>query len=124
MGQILGVVASDTTASQPFTFKPSWSDGSVIIEGWGWLGGSGRGRVKIGILNQITYHVSYRNDGLKFFKGKKNAQDLIYWLEKFQQIVDKVVGNLHLQVTEDIWKEYINLPPSANKDNVQTVVKN
>ena len=84
----------------------------------------GSGRVKIGILNQITYHVSYRNDGLKFFKGKKNAQDLIYWLEKFQQIVDKVVGNLHLQVTEDIWKEYIKLPPSANKDNVQTVVKN
>ena len=50
------------------------------------------------ILNPKTYHGIYRDDGPVVFKGKKSAKEVKYWLEEFQQTVNRAAGNQHLQI--------------------------
>ena len=45
------------------------------------------------------YHGTYRDDGLVVFKGKKKASEIRYWIEDFQQTVNKEAGKQHLQFT-------------------------
>ena len=56
------------------------------------------------------YHGISRDDGLVVFKGRKIVKEIKYWLDEFQQTVDKSAGNQHLQFTADIWKSDENLP--------------
>ena len=73
------------------------------------------------LLNQTTYHGIYHNEGLFMFKGKNSVQEIKYWLEEFQQKLDKAEGNQHLQFTAEIWTNNTYSPPSTKKDKVQTV---
>ena len=59
------------------------------------------------------YHRINRDDGLVVFKGKKGVKDIKDWLDEFQQTVDKVAGNQHLQFTTKIWKPNENSLPQA-----------
>ena len=61
------------------------------------------------------YHGIYRDDGLVVFKGKKSVKEIKYWLDEFQQTVDKAAGNQHLQFTAEIWKPNENPPPLKRK---------
>ena len=56
------------------------------------------------------------------FKVNKSIQEIKYWLDEFQQTVDKASGKQHLQFTAEIWRNDTDLPPSAEKDKVQMVV--
>ena len=49
------------------------------------------------LLNRTTSHGIYRNDGLIVFKGNNIVQD--EWLAVFQQTVENVEVNQHLQFT-------------------------
>ena len=69
------------------------------------------------------YHGIYRDDGLVVFKGRKSVKEIKYWLDEFQQTVDKAAGNQHLQFTAEIWKPDENPPPQAKEDRVQIVTK-
>ena len=73
------------------------------------------------VLNLTTYHSIYHNDGLVVLKVKKRVQEIKYCLAEFQRILDKAEGNQHLQFTVEVWKNDMNLPPSANKGEVQIV---
>ena len=73
------------------------------------------------LLNQTTYHDIYCNEVLVVFKGKKIIQEIKDWLAEFQQILDKVAGNQHLQFSAEIGKNYKNLPPSEKKAKARTV---
>ena len=57
------------------------------------------------------YHGIYRDDGLVVFKGKESVKEIKYWLDEFQQTVDKAAGNQHLQFTAEIWKPNENPTP-------------
>ena len=69
------------------------------------------------------YHGIYIDYGLVVFKGKNSVREIKYWLEKFQQTVDKAAGNQHLQFTAEIWKPDENPPPQAKEDRVQILTK-
>ena len=45
------------------------------------------------ILNPTTYHGIYQYDSLVVFKGNKNVNEIKYWLEEFQQTVNRAAGN-------------------------------
>ena len=74
------------------------------------------------LLNWTTYHGIYQDYGMLVFKGKKSVQDIKKWLAEFQQTVDKVSGNQHLQFTAEIWTNDTNLPLPAKEDKVQIVM--
>ena len=75
------------------------------------------------ILNRTTYHGIYRNESMLVFKGKKMVQEIKYWLEEFQQKLDKAEGNQHLQFTAEIWANNTYSPPFTKKDKVQIVAR-
>ena len=68
------------------------------------------------------YHGIYRDDGLVVFKGKKKASEIIYWLEEFQQKVNKAAGNQHLHFTAEIWMTEDNSPTPGKEERVQIVM--
>ena len=53
--------------------------------------------------------------------GKKSAREVKYWLEKFQQTVNKSAGNKHLQFTAEILTTEENSPTHAKEERVQIV---
>ena len=55
------------------------------------------------------------------FKGKKLAKEVKYWLEEFQQTVNRAAGNHHLQFTAEIWTTEANPPLTTKEDRVQVV---
>ena len=57
-----------------------------------------------------TYHVIYRDDGMMVFTGNKSAREIKAWLEEFQQTLNKVAGNQHLQFTAEIWTNEEKFP--------------
>ena len=52
--------------------------------------------------------------------GKISVKDIKDLFEGFQQKVDEEAINQHLNFTAEIWTSDKNLPPSENKDKVQT----
>ena len=68
-----------------------------------------------------TYHGIYGDDGLVMFKGKKSEKEVKYWLEEFQQIVNRAAGKQHLQLTTDICMTEENYPLPVKEDRVQVV---
>ena len=65
------------------------------------------------------YHGIYRDDRLVVFKGKKKANEIKDWLEKFQQTVNMAAGNQHLKFTAEIWTDGANPPTPEKEDRVQ-----
>ena len=55
------------------------------------------------------------------FTGKKSAREVKYWLEEFQQTVNKSAGNQNLKFTAEIWTTEENYPTPAKKERVQIV---
>ena len=72
----------------------------------------------------MIYQGIYSDDILVVFKGKKNVQDVKYWLEAFQHIVYKAEGNQLLQFIAVIWTNDTNLPLYENKYRVQMCASN
>ena len=74
------------------------------------------------LFQPAIYHIIYMYDGLILSKGKKCFQDIWGWLEGFQ--VSKKMGdavcNCRIQFDMEIWTNEKNLPPSENKDKIQT----
>ena len=66
-------------------------------------------------FHQTTYHGIYIYDGLVVFKGNKSAREVNYWLEEFQQTVNKAARNQHLQFAAEIWTKEENSPTPVNK---------
>ena len=62
------------------------------------------------------------NDGLVMFKGKKEVQDIIYWLGGFQHIVNKAVEHQQLQFTAEIWPTILTSLPLIKKYNIKISV--
>ena len=67
------------------------------------------------------YHGIYRDDSLVVSKGKKKASEIKDWLEEFQQTMNTVAGNQHLQFTVEIWTNKASSPIPAKEDRVQIV---
>ena len=57
------------------------------------------------------------------FKVNKKASEIRDWIEEFQQIVNKSVGNQHLNFTAEIWTTEENSPTPAKEERVQIVTK-
>ena len=65
----------------------------------------------------------YRDGSLVVLKGKKSAREIKDWLEEFQQTVNKVVANQHLQFTSEICTTEENSRTPAKEEWVQIVTK-
>ena len=55
------------------------------------------------------------------FTEKKSAREVKYWLEDFQQTVNKEAGNQHLQSTVEIWTTEKISSTLVNEERVQIV---
>ena len=53
------------------------------------------------------------------FKDKKKASEIKYWLEEFQQTVNKATGEQHLRLTAEICTNEANPPTPEKEDRVQ-----
>ena len=60
--------------------------------------------------NQKNYHGIYQDYGLVVFRVKKSVKEIKYWLEEFQQTVNRSVGNQQLQFNADICTTDANTP--------------
>ena len=67
-------------------------------------------------FHPTTYHRIYIDDGLVVFTVNKSARGVKYWLEEFQQTVNKAAVNQHLQFTAEIWTTEDNSPTPAKED--------
>ena len=50
-----------------------------------------------------TYAKIYRDDGIKVDMGKKTTDEIVDWLEEFQQRSDELCGSNSLVFTMEIW---------------------
>ena len=71
------------------------------------------------LLNWRTYHRINHYDGLVVFKENTSVQEIDDWLVEFQNKVDKVYGNQHLQFTAEVLTTDYNLPSSEKKYWIQ-----
>ena len=58
------------------------------------------------------------------FTGKKIAKEVKYWLEEFQQTVNKAAGNQYLQFTAEIWTTKKNSPIPTKEEIFQILTNN
>ena len=65
------------------------------------------------ILNPTTYYGIYWYGGLVVFNGKEIVKEIKYWLNDFQQTVNRALGNQHLQFAAEIWTTDANPPPPS-----------
>ena len=72
-------------------------------------------------FHTTTYHKIYRYDGLVVFTGKKSAIEIKYWLETFQQTVNKVAGNQNLQFTPEICTYEENPQPLQRRKDFKSL---
>ena len=66
-------------------------------------------------FHPTIYHGIYIYDGLVVFKGKKNSREIKYWLENYQQTMNKSTGNQHLQFTAELCMTEDNSPTPVKK---------
>ena len=65
------------------------------------------------------WHDIYEYDGLVLFKGKKSVYKIRYWLEYFQNMVNKSADNQRVQFTTKIWTSDKSLLPFEKKEKFQ-----
>ena len=65
------------------------------------------------------WHDIYEDDGLVLFKGKKSVYKIRYWLEYFQNMVNKSADNQRVQFTTKIWTSDKSLLPFEKKEKFQ-----
>ena len=58
------------------------------------------------------------------FTGNKIAREVKYWLEEFQQTVNKLAVNQHLQFTIEIWTTEESSPTPTKEERFQIVTNN
>eukprot|EP00957_Ditylum_brightwellii_P084974 6461685-Ditylum_brightwellii.AAC.1 len=63
-------------------------------------------------FRECIYREIYRDDGLVVFVGPRNKSEIHEWLQKYQNLVNKLAGSNYLQFTTKLWQ-----PPPDNAVN-------